>query len=309
MAPSRRLFMGTPAGDVEIPALPETGAAAGTQPFFDGNDWQNDSYLPHGVNDFRLTLVSGSPVADSNDTTTVYWTPYTGNRIGLYDGTRWKIHTTAEISLALGTMTSGIPYDVFVYDNAGTKTLEKVAWTNTTTRATALVRQDGVWCKTGALTRRYVGTFYANTATETSDNDRRFLFNAVNRVPRWLKRSTTTDDVYDSATIRQWSADTVNQLAFVIGLADQHIHVVCACKAKHSSVGAGLSFGTALNSTTTITPFPSVINIMVADRNHSQTAADVYVPTLGYNYVSANQAGNGATGTWNGFSMTGLVWM
>ena len=107
--------------------------------------------------DFRLTLTSATPVtpADVTGATTIYCTPYKGNQIALYDGSSsWNTRTSAEFSLALGTLTSGKPYDVFCYDNAGTPTLEFLAWTNDTTRATALVYQDGVLVKSGATTRR-----------------------------------------------------------------------------------------------------------------------------------------------------------
>ena len=114
------------------------------------------------VNNFRLTLTSGTPVTVSDVTyaTTMYLTPYNGNLISLYDGSGWVTYQSAEISLALGTLINLIPYDVFCYANNGVPTLEFLAWTNSTTRATALVYQNGILCKTGALTRRYLGSFY-----------------------------------------------------------------------------------------------------------------------------------------------------
>src|SRR3972149_4877028 len=97
--------------------------------------------------DGRLTLTSGTPVttADVTAATSIYFTPYIGDRIAIYDGTRWRLYLFAELTLALGTLTAALPYDVFIYDNAGTLTLEALAWTNGTTRATALVRQKGGW--------------------------------------------------------------------------------------------------------------------------------------------------------------------
>lgn len=99
---------------------------------------------------------------------TLYWTPYRGNRTSLYDGTRWKVHAVAESSIALTGLTSGKPYDVFLYDNAGTPTLELLVWTSDTVRATALALQDGVYVKSGATTRRYLGTIYT-TATDATE--------------------------------------------------------------------------------------------------------------------------------------------
>lgn len=113
------------------------------------------------VNDFRLTLTTGVAVTtgDVVGAATIYCTPFNGKNISLYDGTNWNLCSSAEFSLALGVLTKGV-YDVFCYSNAGVPTLEFLVWTNNTTRATALTLQNGVLVKTGATTRRYLGTFY-----------------------------------------------------------------------------------------------------------------------------------------------------
>jgi hypothetical protein len=52
-------------------------------------------------------------------------------------------------------------YDIFAYNISGegyALTLEAVKWTTDIARATAVVRQDGVWVKNGAPERRYLGT-------------------------------------------------------------------------------------------------------------------------------------------------------
>ncbi len=113
-------------------------------------------------NDFRLSLTTAVPVTTSDviNGTTIYCVPYKGNAISLYNGSVWQTYYSNEFSLALGTLTNIIPYDVFCYANAGVPTLEFLAWTNTTTRATALTTLNGILCKTGATTRRYMGSFY-----------------------------------------------------------------------------------------------------------------------------------------------------
>lgn len=82
----------------------------------------------------RLTLVSGvpNPKGDQVSKTTLYWTPYNGNQISLYDGaSKWNTRTFSEISLALGTLSDATIYDVFLYDNAGTVAFDTlVAWRN-----------------------------------------------------------------------------------------------------------------------------------------------------------------------------------
>lgn len=135
----------------------------------------------------RLTLVTGVgvPTSDQIGGATLYYTPFDHGMIGLYDGTNWIPREFTERSLVFGGMTSGKNYDVFIGDTAGTLVIEILAWTSDSVRATALVAVDGVLCKTGDTTRRYVGTFRATSATTTEDSEaKRFVYNANNKVPR-----------------------------------------------------------------------------------------------------------------------------
>lgn len=56
----------------------------------------------------RLTLTSGTPVTTSDVTaaSTLYFTPYGGNKITLYTGVYWQPFTFTERSLALSGLTS-----------------------------------------------------------------------------------------------------------------------------------------------------------------------------------------------------------
>jgi hypothetical protein len=143
----------------------------------------------NGLCQGRLTLTSGVPVttADVTAAAAVYWTPFRGNRVALWNGSAWVVDAFAETALPLGTLTAGLPYDVFAYDVAGVPALEQLAWTNATTRATAVTFQDGVACKAGDKTRRYLGTFYTTSTTTTEDSAlNRNLANYYNRVGRRL---------------------------------------------------------------------------------------------------------------------------
>lgn len=179
--------------------------------------------------DGRLTLTTAVPVttADVTGATSVYFAPLTGNRIALFDGNKWKVYPFTQITLALGTLTSGLPYDIFIYDNAGTLTLELTAWTNGTTRATALVRQDGVLSKTGALTRRYLGALYTTSTTQTEDSmAKRLLDNYYNRRWRPMRVNEATNTwTYSTDTYQQANASTANQLEMMIGVLEDMIDV------------------------------------------------------------------------------------
>lgn len=140
-----------------------------------------------GICDFRLSLDNAHAVTvtDIGSAGVVNCVPFSGNAIALYDGTKWNVRTSANFSISIGTLTAALPYDVFAYDNAGVPTLEILAWTNGTTRATNLALQDGVLSKTGALTRRYMGTFYTDTTTSIADTfAKRYLWNYYHRVLR-----------------------------------------------------------------------------------------------------------------------------
>jgi hypothetical protein len=172
----------------------------------------------------RLTLTTGVSVttADVTAATTLYFTPHEGNRIGLYDGSAWNLRTFTEKSIAVPATTSQM-YDVFVYDNAGTPTLELLAWTNDTTRATALTTQDGVLVKTGAATRRYVGSFRTTGVSGQAEDSaaKRHVWNYYNRKRRTLRVHDATDSwTYTTAAYRQANGSAANQVDVVVGVAE-----------------------------------------------------------------------------------------
>lgn len=214
--------------------------------------------IDDGINDFRLTLTTGVPVTTSNVTgaTTIFCTPDRGNRISLYDGvSAWNLRTSAEISVALGTLTSGLPYDVFGYDNAGVFALRApVAWTSGTARATALVYQDGVLVKSGATTDRYLGSFVTTSTTQTEDSaSNRYLWNYYNRNARpMIRLESTASWNYTTATYRQANASTANQINFLVGVSEDAIDATAtSIMLNGTTANVGMAIG--LDSTTTPT--------------------------------------------------------
>ena len=208
-----------------------------------------------GICEGRLTLTSGTPVttADVTGATSIYFTPYKGSRIALYDGSSaWNLRTFTEITIALGTLTDAKPYDLFAYDNSGTVTFDSpLVWTNSTTRATALTTQNGVLVKTGATTRRYIGTFFTTAATTTEDSmARRLVWNQNNRVRRPMRVLESTNSwTYTTATLRQANADTGNQLALVVGVAGPMLEVSTLAIASNSNGGKDGQTGVGEDST------------------------------------------------------------
>jgi len=199
----------------------------------------------------RLTGTTAVPVttADVVDFTDLFFTPYKGNEVSLYDGTNWIRHEFTERTLDISAFTASKNYDIFLYNNAGTLTLSGTVWTNDTTRATALVAQDGVLCKTGALTYRYLGTIYMDAAQKCQDTTAlRYVWNYYNRVPEFMKCVDTTDNwTYTTATWRAAngsSTDGVGRFSFVIGVNEELISANSSAMAYNASaVYLGIGIG------------------------------------------------------------------
>lgn len=277
--------------------------------------------MPH-VMELRLTLTTSLPVttADVTAAGTIYLTPYSGSHISLYDSTstQWITYSTAEISLAL-TATSGKPYDVWCYANAGVPTLETLVWTNDTTRATALTKQNGVYVKTGDATRRYVGSFYASGANTTEDSiAKRYLWNYYNRVNRVMRVIDATGSwTYTTDTWRQARAQATNQLDCIRGVDEDIVFVQVVSAAANT--GASVSVGNAIGLDSTTTPvagsvFGCAQTGAGANANNSLSATYNDLPGVGRHFFAwlERSAASGTT-TWLGSAtyqisgITGIV--
>lgn len=162
----------------------------------------------------RLTLSSTDPVADIASSLELYYLPYRGHQIALYDGSAWGVHSIGSgLTKSFSGLSESTNYDVFLFDNAGTLALEFVAWASDTARDVALARQDGVWVQSGDPTRRYLGSFrtIAGIVRASRDNAlQRFVYNVDNKV----RRSGTTADSTSS-----WDTTGTTQGAINSGAA------------------------------------------------------------------------------------------
>lgn len=251
----------------------------------------------------RLTLTSGTPVTVSDVTAagTLYFTPYTGNQVALYDGsTAWTALSFSEISIAVPAVANQV-YDVFVYNNSGTAALELLAWTNDTTRATALTKQDGVYVKTGATTRRYLGTVRTKTASQLNDSVLfRHVWNYYNRVPRSLVVSEPTSSWnYTTATVRQAFGNAANQVDIVIGVQEVPLDLMLTVTGVNDAANP-ISVGIGEGSTTTYT-------MGAFNQSYSEmTARLVKYPAVGRQFYSWNEWSTAAgTTTFFGTATTG----
>ncbi len=302
-----------------IPATPET-FTTGTKDIFvtlSARTQTEAITVPGG----RLTLETGVPISSSNQTakSTLYYTPYSGNRIDLWDGSTWRPFLFTETSLSL-ILTNGKNYDVFGFINTGTDTLNlelSTAWTTDTARATALTTQDGILVKSGAGTRRYLGTLRATGTNTTEDSLRqRLVWNYYNRAPRTLAATETmaTSWTYTTTTWRQANATTTNRVNFVVGTDDTFVFLQVSVVLSNSASGNGGLAAVGYDTTTNYTEMPNGVSRIATLRsgsaNHVVTGISTNsgYPTAGYHFCSWNEIGPGAgVTTWFASETVGMT--
>jgi hypothetical protein len=280
-------------------------------------------------NDFRLSGVTATPVmtADSTSLSTIFLCQYKGNHLSLFDGTNWQdCAPAAEVSLAVTGRTTDLPFDIFAFLNAGVVTLEFTNWTNATTRATALVRLDGVLVKSGDSTRRYLGSCRPRSATafhfvrNGDDLPCKFdLWNVTNRVEfPFVLRSLTNTWAYTLATWRQAQGSVNYQVDVMVGLQEENFLADLLVTSTNASTTVSRQVGIGFDSTTAfIGAVGSVSNPAAVASECLAHATVSHQPTIGRHFYSwleistatgtttwlgdngALRVQSGMTGSWN----------
>lgn len=209
---------------------------------------------PHAPPCGRLTLTSNTPIttADVTAATTLYYTPYGGcNELSAFTGTSWNRYAFTQLSIAVPGASSQV-YDVFVYDNAGALALELTAWSSGTTRATALATQNGVYVRSGALTRLYLGTFRTTAVAGQAEDSlaKRFVWNYYNRTARPMQVLANGTWNYTTATWRQANASAANQVEFIVGVTESPVSGRLVIAAQNAGANAWVHVGFGLDSVT-----------------------------------------------------------
>lgn len=283
----------------------------------------------------RLTLTSGVPVltADATSQTTVFYTPFVGDRCPIYDGTGWTVEAFSELSIAMASSAnwpSGSVFDLFLADDAGTLRLcTGPAWSSSTSRGagggtTELTRLNGIYVNAVSMTARYgpsstfsvdanratyVGSMYmtGNGATGMSfspsavsggTNNFLALFNAYNqRLAAAISRDSDNTWTYASATYQAANGSNSNRVTVLIGIQDSVVMAVYGGRGTASASGSAL-MAVGVDSTTASLGTTGVVPTSVS----LLTVVAFYdgFPGLGLHYFQALEASAAGTATFYG---------
>lgn len=260
----------------------------------------------------RLTLTSNDPIGLSDTTNSIiYYTPYNGNMISLYDTTDniWKIYKFNQISLTLDSLTIDKNYDIFIYYNNGL-ILEKVSWDTNTSRSINLIYQDGILVKDSEPNKKYLGTFRAISSNSTTDTvSQRFVFNFYNKIDKILQCSDNTIHTYATSSIRPYRNITTvgnTRLEFIQGYNNDLLTIICGSSFVTENDGSlvavaidsVLSINTNCINSTYISG-PSPLNL-------SDSSIDKLQVTSGYHYLQLLQSGSSVS-TFNSAFMKVII--
>ncbi len=245
-------------------------------------------YVEPQICEGRLTLSTGvsAPTSDVSASSNLYYTPHSGNRISLFvPGYGWRLYTFSELTLDLSAVATDKNLDIWIYDNAGTLTLAYTEWSNDSLRATAITRQDGIYCKSGALNYRYLGTVRTSAAGEVCDTrEKRFVWNYKNQVERVLFRHDDTEEwTYNAREWRPWNNDTANRVQFVIGVDELAVDVLFKGGSKGNN---GRTHGISIGLDSITAPSDDAVwGAETAADHQSHSARYIGYPGIGYHYL------------------------
>lgn len=247
----------------------------------------------------RLTPTSSTPIISSGVTagTALYYTPYSGNLVPIYNGTSMVPTTFAELTLTLASAHAATEiYDVFVFSNSGVLTLVTgPAWTTkaagsgargTGAGTTELTRVSGIWVNAVSMTARNGSTTYAvgaNLATYVGSifmdgtngqitchvgfgQSRKWaVWNAYNRRKIILEAGDSTASwTYATNTARPSNNSSANSLTVFAGLPEERFllsffqSAIAGSASIGSQIIANWKIGIGVNSTTVMSGRPAI---------------------------------------------------
>jgi len=313
--------------------------------YYDGTRWQQIRELAPSPG-WYLSASATEPIlsADANTVGAVSLHPFMSG-VGIYsDGVSIKpFPYTVVQTLTLNNPghAPNILYDVFVWLDAGTlRVVTGPAWANsgagTGARATALIRLNGVWVNSGAMSSRnggstfstpdkqgiYVGTLFIDAVSgqlschrSTGQSRKWGIWNFNNRQNLWLKVTDPTANwAYNLAVVRQSNAAAGNNLTVLSGLVEESYDLQFKQKVSVQFNGAcEANIGVGWNSTTVISgkfgQGGGGVSGAAASLTAEPCAEHLQSPALGINVVNAleNAALPSGGTTWFGTETSMLL--
>jgi hypothetical protein len=266
--------------------------------------------------------------------TTVYYSPFVGNTIPIWNGSAFIQTAFSELTATLTTAGSPLNaiQDACVFSNNGVPTLAiGPAWTTPTAGAgnrgtgagtAQLSRLNGLWVNAvqivgynglssftiSANRCTYVGSLSIDgtagqvTAHRTYGQSRKFgVWNAYNRQAIYLKAGDSTASWSVATSVRPFNGNTANSLTVFSGLPEETFSFyVFLFASQISGAGAisGVEAGVGFNSTSSVSGFSGLNKIGATSSTTTMGlfggAKYLAPPTLGINVITGLET-SGAT--------------
>jgi hypothetical protein len=288
----------------------------------------------------RLTLTSGSPVMTSDvvNASSIFYTPYQGALVPIFDGTNWRMWPFSEQTLTLNAshITAGSVYDVYDSIQSGAPTIcSSPAWTSTTSRAsTPIQMQNGIYVNTNAMTGScwngttaftvaalagtYLGSLYCTTgatspacvtmqfkpsAVSLGSNNVLGLYNAYNRAPTFsIERDA--DLGWNTTTASTWEKaanSSNNRVTFLDPLQQSKITSTVANTYLDSSAASTFFIGQLLDSASGTPNLFARQTTSQAGFALAPAVTENFPPLLGIHFIQSMELSDvsGAATLWN----------
>jgi hypothetical protein len=271
----------------------------------------------------RLTLTTLTPVmtASTSSATTIYYTPYIGRFVPLYNGSTWTMtdvggelsQATTDAAKSPAACAANSNYDLFVWNDSGIYRLSRgPLWSSDTARGTGagsteLARVNGILVNANSISiglggpiaanrGTYVGTIRTNGSSAIdATQSRLMIWNNYNRITTTVTASITSTHTYTTSSWRAWNTNTTvgqGRIEFLVGVVEDQVVGIASFQSSNSTASDSGYMSAGLNTTTS----SSVDQLYTSGLNSGSTiyglmANGMLVPSLGYNYMNSIELG------------------
>jgi hypothetical protein len=276
----------------------------------------------------RLTLQPVEPVmiADYSAKTLMYFTPYIGNLVAVYDGTAFSFREFTELSNDTTQSSTGKAgpaavvanknYDYFVWDDGGVMRLTRGgAWNSDTVRSATdendLQRIKGIPTNKNAITNGPAANRGTYVGTARSDGSSRLnwirggiaangtaavlgVWNMYNRIEQHgFIGDNTNSWAYSSATIRAANGSSTIRVSFICGLQEEYLEAIYV--ATMSTAAGSAQVGIGLNATNAFAANSEIGHCSGSGAGFGLMGSH-RAQLLGWNFMSACEQDSSASG-------------